>query len=135
MLWLEAMIDRPRPWDLPRLDAYVGAVLQRMADNRDVMSDEHGEPYYTVYAAGTGRNGTLRIDLEADCSAIGMPMNTPITVRMDPEVGPINWLLDETPIAATDRGSSTNEAGDQLGMDRLLNAHRKWLGRSAGRGR
>ena len=106
-----------------------------MADNRDVMSDEHGEPYYTVYAAGTRRDGKLRIDLEADCSAIGMPTNTPITVLMDPEVGPVIWLLDETLIATTERGSSPEEAGDRLGMDRLLNAHWKWLGRSSGRER
>jgi len=126
------MIDRPQPWDLIRLDAYVAAVLQRMADNRDVMSDQHGEPYFTVYAAGVERDGKLRLDLVADCSAIGMPTNTPITVRMDPEAGPIAWLLEDTLIATTGRHESPEEAGDTLSMDALLVAFRKWVRHASG---
>ncbi|WP_152054197.1 hypothetical protein [Tautonia marina] len=129
------MIDRPQPWDLPRLDEYVEAVLQRMADNRDVMSDQHGEPYYTVYAAGVERDGKLRLDLEADCSAIGMPTNTPITVKMDPKEGPVAWLLEDTLIATTGREMTPEEAGDKLGMDQLLAAFGKWMGRGSGRER
>lgn len=129
------MIDRAQPWDLLRLDAYVEAVLQRMANNRDVMSDEHGEPYFTVYAAGVERDGKLRLDLEADCSAIGMPANTQITVRMRPDAGPIAWSLDDALIATTDREMTPEEAGDQLGMDPLLGAYRKWMVRGTGRQR
>lgn len=90
------MIDRPTPWDLPQFDAYGEGVLQRMADNRDVMGDEHGEPYYTVYAAGIERNGNLRLDLEADCSGLGMPDNTPITMRMDLGSEPNRWSIKNT---------------------------------------
>ena len=129
------MIDRPQPWDLPRLDAYVEAVLKRMADNRDVMSDERGEPYYAVYAAGIERSGRLRLDLEADLSGIGLPTNTPLTVTMDPESGPVSWLLGDTRIAALDRALPPEEAGDTLGMDTLLDAFRKWIGRQGGTSR
>jgi hypothetical protein len=129
------MIDQPKPWDLEKLDAYVAAVLQRMGDNRDVMSDEHGEPYFTVYAAGIERDGRLRIDLEADCSAIGMPTNTPMTVKMDPATGPVSWSLEKALIATTDRNLSAEEAGDTLGMDALLEAHRKWVRMDSERGR
>lgn len=126
------MIDRPTPWDLPRLDAYIEAVLQRMANNRDVASDEEGKPYYTVYAAGVERSGKLRIDLEADCSAIGMPTNTSVTVMMDPQSGPISWSLEKTLIATTDRAMEPEEAGDKLNMDALLVAFRRWMGRDDG---
>ena len=135
VLWLNAMIDRPRPWDLPQLDEYVEAVLQRMSVNRDVMSDQQGNPYYVVYAAGVERDGKLRLDLEADCSAIGMPTNTPITVTMDPESGPVAWLIDDTLITTTGRELSPEEAGDKLGMDPLLVAFGKWMGRGSSQGR
>lgn len=121
------MIDITPSWDLPKLDAYIGATLRRMADNRDVMSDEHGDPYYAVFAAGTGLGGTLLIDLEADLSGIGMPMNSPLTVTMDPQAGPIRWLLDDTLIAVTARNLTPEEAGDLLGMDQLLTAFGQWL--------
>lgn len=135
MLWHEAMIDRPEPWSLEKLDAYVEAVLRRMADNRDVMSDARGEPYYVTLAAGVERNGKLRLDLVADLSGIGMPMNTPITVKVDPESGPVSWLIEETLIGATERTMRPDEAGCRLGMDALLNAHRSWVGKQGGRGR
>jgi len=126
------MIDRPQPWDLIRLDAYVEAVLQRMADNRHVMADGQGEPCFEVIAGGIERGGRLRLELEADCSAIGMPVDTPITVRMEPDAGPLAWSLGNTLIATTGRHLTPEEVGDALSMDALLNAHRKWVTRGQG---
>lgn len=126
------MIATPEPWDLPKLDAYLEAAMRRMGDNRDVMTDEHGEPYYAVLAAGSLADGRLRMDAEADCSAIGMPTNTPITVLMDAKAGDLAWFLGDVLIATTPRHDSPEEAGDRLGMDQLLAAHRKWVIRNAG---
>ena len=129
------MIDRPNSWDLPRLDDYVEAVLQRMADNRDVMRDASGAARYTVQAAGTRADGKLRIDLVADGSGIGLPSNTPMTATVDPEHGPIAWFLGDALIATTARDLTPEGAGDALGMERLLDAFRRWMGRGEGRGR
>lgn len=130
------MIDRPKPWDLPALDAYVGATLTRMGENRDVKTDARGEPLYQVTAAGTLPSGKLRLDFEADLSGIGMPTNAPLTVVMDPQAGPLAWFLGGVLIAPTPRDATPAQAGDALGMDPLLDAHQKWVGRNfGGRGR
>ena len=132
------MIDRPAPWDLPRLDAYLETTLTRMGENRDVMTDDCGEPCYVVLAAGRLQDGTLRIDFEADCSGIGMPTNAPFTVLAAPDAERLAWYLGEQLIATTPMHQAPEQTADgSLNMDRLLEAHRKWVlrGQSEGRGR
>lgn len=138
MLRLHGMIDRPAPWDLPRLDAYLEAVVTRMGANRDVMTDASGEPYYVVLAAGRLQDGTLRIDFEADCSGIGMPTNVPFTVTVPPNARRLAWYLGDQLIATTPLQQAPEQAADEaLNMDTLLEAHRKWVlrGPREGRGR
>lgn len=130
------MIDRPAPWDLPRLDAYLESTLTRMGENRDVMTDARGEPYYAVLAAGRLQDGTLRIDFEADCSGIGMPTNAPFTVTASPHTDRLAWYLGDQLIATTAMHQEPEQAADAaLNMDTLLKAHRKWVIRSQSEGR
>ncbi len=112
------------------------ATLTRMGENRDVRTDAYGEPLYELTAAGTLVGGKLRIDLEADLSGIGMPTNAPLTVVMDPRSGPLAWFLGDVLIVTTPRDETPERAGDRLGMDPPLIAHRTWVGRNlGGRGR
>lgn len=65
-----------------------------------------------------------------------MPTNAPLTVVMDPRSGPLAWFLGDVLIATTPRDATSKQAGDRLGMDALLIAHRTWVGRNlGGRGR
>jgi hypothetical protein len=123
------MVDTPQRWDLPELDNYVEDTLRRMANNRDVRSNQAGEPIYRVKAAGGRADGTLRIDLLADLSGIGMPTDAPLTVIAG--LGSrLAWFLGDVLIASTPDSHTPEQAGNALGMDQLLAAHRRWAGRS-----
>jgi hypothetical protein len=129
------MTDRPQSWDLPKLDAYVEATLRQMAKNRDMKTDRRGEPVYEVRNAGRRADGSLRIDLTADLSGIGMPVNAPLAVIAG-QADRLAWFLGDTLIASTPDSHTPEQAGDALGMDQLLAAHRAWVARSGGnRGR
>ena len=124
--------------DLNALGTYVLAVLDRMAENRDIMSDPDGMPVLTRF--DVQRTDTrLRVNLEVDASAIGMPINTPIVAIQSKEhPDHIAWMLDDRILIATTPVDWSPErvADEALEMNNLLAAHAKWFGRSSrGRGR
>jgi hypothetical protein len=120
------------PWTPPQLDTYVRIALSRMADNRDVMTDSSGQPIFQIFGCDERPDGSLRIDLKADLSGIGMPTNAPLRVIAEPN-GPVSWFLGKTLIAALPGDWMPEEAGDALDMDKLLAAHRNWV-RDAAKG-
>jgi hypothetical protein len=77
------------PWTPSQLDTYVRIALSQMADNRDVMTDAAGQPIFRIFGCDERSDGSLRIDLEADFSGIGMPTNAPLRVIAEPN-GPIS---------------------------------------------
>lgn len=124
--------------DLNALATHVLAVLDRMGENRDIMSDPEGMPVLTRF--DIQRTDTrLRVFLEVDASAIGMPLNTPIVAIQSKEhPDRIAWMLDDRVLIATTPADWSPErvADEALEMNNLLNAHAKWFGRSFGeRGR
>ena len=124
--------------DLNALATHVLAVLDRMAENRDIMSDQGGLPVLTRF--DVRRTDTrLRVAMEVDASAIGMPINTPITAIQSKEhPDHIAWMLDGRVLIATTPVDWSPErvADEALEMNNLLDAHAKWFGRSfGGRGR
>lgn len=130
------MIHRPQPWTLPELDAYVESVMRALADNRDIVADARGEPRYEVTVAGRLPSGNLRIDIEADGSAIGMPTNTPLVVISSPDTSLLSWFMGDVLIASTPKGWEPKYVADAaLNMDNLLSAHRRFVGRSGRSGR
>jgi hypothetical protein len=133
------MIDTARYTedDLDAFAGYVAAVLQAMADNRDVMADAYGMPVFAV--RGERLTGTrMQIDLVVDMSAIGMPTNTPISAIKSRELpDQVIWNLDDRVlIRATPEDWTPKEVADAaLEMNTLLAAHQRWVGRSFDRGR
>lgn len=122
--------------DLDAFASDVLAVLDRMAENRDVM-EAGGLPALSRF--DVDRTATrLRVALEVDASAIGMPTDTPITaIKTKEQPDRTAWLLDDSVVIATTPADWTPKqvADEALEMNHLLDAHRKWVGRSSGRGR
>jgi hypothetical protein len=118
-------------WTLPQFRQYVEIALEQMGRNRDVRTDDAGNPVYRMRGARHTAEGKLRIDLTADLSGIGMPTNAPITA-MTEGAGPVSWFLGDTLIATIPGDWTPEEAGEALDMDKLLVAHRRWVGRSSG---
>jgi hypothetical protein len=118
------------PWTLPLLETYVEIALSKMGESRDVMTDAAGQPDFTIRKAGRTAEGRCRIDLVADLSGIGMPTNAPLSIIAEPN-GPVSWFLGDMLIAALPGDWMPEEAGEALDMDKLLAAHRDWVGRSA----
>lgn len=130
------MIDKPgyTEGDLDEFAAYVAEVLQCMTNNRDIIADEYGMPVFAVDGEHLS-DSRMKIDLLADMSAIGMPMDTPfsaVRIREHPER--ITWLLDDAMVITTTPVDWTPKqvADEALEMNNLLDAHRKWVARSFG---
>jgi hypothetical protein len=126
------MIDTARftEADMEAFAGYVLSVLDRMAENRDVKSHPDRTPILSRF--DMNRSDTrLRVDFEADFSAIGMPTNTPIVAVRTREQPGTSWWLDDVLIATTPETFTPEQTGDTLEMNALLVAFRTWLGRAS----
>ena len=114
------------PVPLDGLVAYATAVLERLAENRDVRSDAEGRPIYRLRPAGMSAEGTWQV-IEVDFSAIGMATDMPLIVQAFADATEIEWHFGPTPIAKTPRSATPKVAAEVLNMNVLLEGFRRFV--------
>jgi hypothetical protein len=114
------------PVGLDELVAYARAVLDGLAENRDVKSDGEGRPIHRARSGGMTPECTWQV-FEVDFSAIGMATDMPLIAHAYADSAEIEWHFGPTPIASTPRSASPKAAADALDMDVLLDGFRRFV--------
>ena len=97
-----------------------------MANNRDIHVDEAGRAESALKASGETREAAWA-HFEADFSAIGMATNMPLIATAYADEASVEWNFGSTPICKTSLTATPEEAADILGMNRLLDAFRRFV--------
>jgi hypothetical protein len=121
-----ASLPASGPVPLDVLVVYASEVLSRMAENRDVKSDDKGRALYRLRSAGVTPECTWQL-IEADFSAIGMATDMPLIPHAYADAAEIDWHFGPTLIAATPRSATPKEVADRLDMNVLLDAFRRFV--------
>jgi hypothetical protein len=108
------------------LVAYTKAVLDALAKNRDVKSDEAGRAIARARSGGMTPECTWQL-FEVDFSGIGMATNMPFIAHAYASSAEIEWHFGPVPIAATPRAATPEEVADLLSMDVLLEGFRRFV--------
>ena len=111
---------------LDTLVSYARAVLEGLAENRDVKSDDDGRAIYRLRSSGFSAECTWQL-FEVDFSAIGMATDMPLIVYAYPDATELEWHFGPTPIASTPRTSSPKAAADALDMNVLLDGFHRFV--------
>jgi hypothetical protein len=120
-----ASLPAGRVVPLDVLLGYVKEVLSELANHRDVMSDEAGQPLYRLQSSGMTPECTWHV-FEVDFSAIGMATDMPLIVQAYADAE-IEWHFGPTPIATTPRTASPKAVADALDMNVLLGAFHRFV--------
>lgn len=108
------------------LIAYAKAVLTELAKNRDLKSDDEGNPLVRFRSSGITGECTWQL-IEADFSGLGMALDMPLLAYAYADAPEIEWHFGPTPIASTPRTALPKDAADALSMDVLLSGFRRFV--------
>ena len=124
------------PWNQTQFEQYVTIALHAMARGGVVAVDPSGQPSYRPQPTTRTVEGSLRIEMTAVLSAMGLSSTVPVSATTQAN-GSVTWMLNCVPIRTIPAEWTPEEAGEGLSENLLRAVHcrSEEIGQAGGRGR